>query len=83
MVPSSMGQAGSALLDNVLAESFVATFEMEFVYRHCFRRPRRRGRLSIEYLEGFYNRRWLHSSLGYKSPAVYEEEVTMEGVAVA
>jgi putative transposase len=36
----------------------------------------------FEYLEGFYDRRRLHSALSYRSPADYEE-ATMEGVAVA
>jgi putative transposase len=30
-------------------------------------------RAIAEYLEGFYNRRRLHSSLGYRSPADFEE----------
>jgi putative transposase len=28
----------------------------------------------FEYIEGFYNRTRLHSTLGYRSPAKYEEE---------
>jgi putative transposase len=36
----------------------------------------------FEYLEAFYNRRRLHSSLGYMSPKGYEETLR-EGAAVA
>ena len=35
-----------------------------------------------EYLEGFYNRRRMHSALSYQSPMRYEEAI-MEGAAVA
>ena len=80
IVPS-MGRTGTAL-DNAMAESFIATLKSELVHRHCF--PDREAARSaiFEYLEGFYNRRRLHSALGYKSPVRYEE-ATMEGVAVA
>jgi putative transposase len=80
IVPS-MGRTGTAL-DNAMAESFIATLKTELVHRHHFP-DREVARSAIfEYLEGFYNRRRLHSALGYKSPVSYEE-ATMEGVAVA
>jgi putative transposase len=80
IVPS-MGRTGTAL-DNAMAESFIATLKSELVHRHRFP-DREVARSAIfEYLEGFYNRRRLHSALGYKSPVRYEE-ATMEGVAVA
>jgi putative transposase len=81
IVPS-MGRTGSAL-DNAMAESFVATLKTE-VLMHRRRFPDREVARSatLEYLEGFYNRRRLHSALSYLSPADYEE-ATMEGVAVA
>jgi putative transposase len=80
IVPS-MGRTGTAL-DNAMAESFIATLKTELVHRRRF--PDREVAKSavFEYLEGFYNRRRLHSALSYRSPADYEE-ATMEGVAVA
>jgi putative transposase len=83
IVPS-MGRTGTAL-DNAMAESFIATsLKTELlVHRHYFPdREAARSAIFFEYLEGFYNRRRLHSALGYKS-AVRYEEATMEGVAVA
>ena len=81
IVPS-MGRTGTAL-DNAMAESFVATLKTELLV-HRRRFPDREVAKSaiFEYLEGFYNRRRLHSALSYRSPADYEE-ATMEGVAVA
>jgi putative transposase len=80
IVPS-MGRTGTAL-DNALAESFIATLKTELVHRRRF--PDREVARStvFEYLEGFYNRRRLHSALNYQSPMSYEE-ATMEGAAVA
>ncbi len=71
IVPS-MGRAGSAL-DNAISESFVATLKVELV--HSCRFPTREAARSaiFEYLEAFYNRRRLHSSLGYVSPERFEE----------
>jgi putative transposase len=80
IVPS-MGRPGTAL-DNAMEESFIVTLKTELVHRRHF--PIREVARSaiFEYLEGFYNRRRLHSALSYRSPVDYEE-ATMEGVAVA
>ena len=77
----SMGRTGTAL-DNAMAESFVSTLKAELVSRTRF--PTRQAAKSaiFEYLEGFYNARRLHSALGYKSPADFEED-RMEGARVA
>lgn len=80
IVPS-MGRTGSAL-DNAVSESFVATLKAELV--HARRFPTRGATRSavFEYLEAFYNRRRLHSSLGYVSPQGFEDLGAKE-VAVA
>ena len=81
IVPS-MGRTGTAL-DNAMAESFVATLKTELlVHRRRFPSREVARSATFEYLEGFYNRRRLHSALSYRSPADYEE-ATIEGVAVA
>jgi putative transposase len=76
IVPS-MGRTGSAL-DNAISESFVSTLKCELVHHRRF--PNREAARSavFEYLEAFYNRRRLHSSLGYRSPEAYENLGTKE-----
>jgi putative transposase len=67
-----MGRTGTAL-DNAMAESFIATLKTELVHGRRFP-DREVARSAIfEYLEGFYNRRRLHSALSYQSPMSYEE----------
>lgn len=79
IVPS-MGRVGSAL-DNALSESFVATLKTELVNRHRYP-TREAARTAIfEYLEAFYNRTRIHSSLGYRSPADFEEDRMREASA--
>ncbi|MBV9453844.1 MAG: IS3 family transposase [Rubrobacter sp.] len=63
--------------------SFSATLKTELVHRRRFPdREAARSAIFFEFLEGFYNRRRLHSALSYRSPADYEE-ATMQGAAVA
>ena len=68
---ASMSRKGNCY-DNALMESFWATLKAE-----CFagERPatRQAAKLLIfDYVEGFYNRTRLHSSLGYQSPLAFE-----------
>jgi putative transposase len=70
----SMGRRGDAF-DNALAESFFATLETELLDRHTFR-SRDEARLAVfSYIESFYNARRRHSTLGYRSPDRYEQEM--------
>ncbi len=54
--------------DNSLAESFFGTLKNELVHRENYP-TRRTARTAItEYIEVFYNRQRLHSTLGYQTP---------------
>ena len=58
--------------DNAVMESFWSTLKTELVNHECYA-TREQARASIfEYIEVFYNRKRLHSSLGYVSPETFE-----------
>ena len=80
-ITPSMGRTGSAL-DNAMAESFVSTLKAELVSKLKFPTRQSAKTAIFEYLETFYNTRRLHSSLGYRSPADFEED-RMEEARVA
>ena len=59
--------------DNAPMESFFASLKKELVHDADFAtRPEARAAI-VEYIEIFYNTRRRHSSLGYVSPAEYEQ----------
>ena len=70
-VKPSMGSVGDCY-DNALAESFFATLECELLDRNTFKTHAEAKRAVFAFIEGFYNPRRRHSSLGYVSPADYE-----------
>ena len=57
--------------ENALAESFFATLKSEEAQGYPSREVAKR--YLFDYLETFYNRKRRHSSLGYHSPAAFEE----------
>lgn len=70
-VRPSMGSVGDAY-DNAMAESFFGTLECELLDRYSFRTPVEARTALFRYIEGWYNPRRRHSSLGYLSPAKFE-----------
>lgn len=60
--------------DNAAMESFFHTLKTELVYLKKFRTKREAKMALFEYIEVFYNRKRLHSTLGYKSPEEFEQE---------
>jgi transposase InsO family protein len=79
IVPS-LGRPGLCW-DNAVAESFFATLKTELLDRQPWP-TRRQARTAIfEFIEGFYNRRRLHSTLGYRSPAAFEASYHVEAPA--
>ena len=58
--------------DNAAMESFWATLKTELIHQEHYA-TREQARAAIfEYIEVFYNRQRLHSSLGFKSPEAFE-----------
>ena len=68
---ASMSRKGDCW-DNAPAESFFATLKTELVYRRRYRTREEAKRELFEYIERFYNRKRMHSALGYLSPAEFE-----------
>ena len=70
----SMGSVGDCY-DNAMAESFFATFEVELLRLVGPLKTKTSAiNATINFLEGFYNTRRLHSSLGYRSPTEFERD---------
>jgi putative transposase len=72
-VTVSMSRKGNCW-DNAVAESFFSTLKREFIHRRSWASRLELRTALFEYIEVYYNRRRLHSSLDYKTPAEVEQE---------
>ncbi|MGW2223700.1 IS3 family transposase [Nonomuraea sp. NPDC001684] len=63
----SVGRTGICY-DNAMAESFFSAIKNEWLHRFVFTTRAKAKSQVIRYIEGFYNRRRLHSALGYRPP---------------
>jgi transposase InsO family protein len=68
----SMSRTGECY-DNAVVESFFGTLKRELVHQERYPSHAAARRSLFEYIEVFYNRQRLHSTLGYRSPVQFEE----------
>jgi len=74
-VTQSMSRRGNCW-DNAVSESFFSTLKQELINERVYA-TRAEARVALfEYIEIFYNRERLHSTLGYLSPAEFERTHT-------
>jgi putative transposase len=66
---------GGNCYDNAQAESFFSRFKAELIEGGVFEDLEQARSEIFSYIEGFYNKVRLHSSLGYKSPLEFELEL--------
>lgn len=72
---ASMSRTGNCY-DNAAKESFFHTLKTELVHHERYT-TRDQARASVfDYIEAFYNRRRIHSTLGYLSPEAFERART-------
>jgi len=67
----SVGRRGQCW-DNAVAESFFSTIKTELIHRQPWPTHTAARQAIFEYIEGWYNTRRRHSSLGYLSPTAFE-----------
>jgi transposase InsO family protein len=79
-VTVSMSRKGNCW-DNAVAESFFATLKNELVHGRTWPTRLELRSAVFEYIEVFYNRRRLHSSVGYKTPAEVERDYALTNAA--
>jgi len=72
---ASMSAKGDCY-DNAVAESFFSTLEFELLMKYDWHSKEEARRGIFRYIETWYNRKRRHSTLGYVSPAEYEQQLS-------
>jgi putative transposase len=68
----SMSRRGNCY-DNAITETFFHTLKTELIHRTKYKTREEARRSIFEYIEIFYNRKRLHSAIGYCTPTEYEK----------
>lgn len=76
-IVASMSGSGNCY-DNAVIESFFHTLKTEHIYFERYESRDQAKRSIFEYVEVFYNRKRLHSTLGYMSPMMFEKQKQKE-----
>lgn len=61
--------------DNAAMESFWSSLKNEWIHHLRFENAEQARLAIFDYIEAFYNRKRLHSALGYKSPVEFENQI--------
>ena len=82
----SVGRTG-VCWDNAVAESFFSMLKNEMYHRYTFTTGARARFAVMDYIEVFYNRQRVHSTLGYHTPAevrhAYEHNIDLQDAVAA
>ena len=70
---ASMSRKGNCY-DNAFIESFLSSLKYELIYQHRFSNFAQARTAIFDYIETFYNRIRLHSSLAYHTPINFESK---------
>jgi putative transposase len=68
---------------NAAAESFFGTLKRELANRRRWATRADARRDVIRWIEGWFNTRRLHSTIGYNSPIDYENQYYHQGAGIA
>ncbi len=61
-------------VENACMESFHSVLKKEEIYLHTYQDTKEARRAIFEYIEGWYNRKRIHSAIGYITPQQKEDE---------
>jgi transposase InsO family protein len=75
----SMSRRGNCY-DNAQAESFFSRFKAELLENGSFESMEQAKSEIFSYIEGYYNRVRIHSSLGYLSPLEFEKHLEIKNI---
>ena len=71
---ASMSGKGNCY-ENAAIETFFKTIKAELIWRRTWKTRRQAETAIFQYINGFYNPRRKHSTLGWKSPVAFERRV--------
>lgn len=80
LVIRSMSRKGNCW-DNGVAESFFKTLKTECIYQNKFMNKAQAALVVFEYIEAWYNRKRMHSALGYMSPEEFGRNLNKQNIA--
>ena len=60
--------------DNACMETFHSVLKKEEIYLHTYQDSKEARRAIFEYIEDWYNRKRIHSAIGYITPQQKEDE---------